>query len=515
MPATDEAIPPSRLERILNRVERVGNRLPDPFYLFVWLFVVLAAVSTAIAAFGVTVTIPGTSEALPIKGLISGEGLEYLLDSAVDNFVSFPPLGNIVMMLMAVGVAERTGLLEAVVRATFSRAPAWLLPYALALVCFQAHVMSDVSVIVIPPLAALVFLHAGRHPVAGAIGAFAMVMGGYGAGVLIGSLDALLFGITEETAGIITSVPEPHLHIAMNWFFTAASGMILPFVGAWILAKVVEPRLGTYAPPEGAAAEADDGPLVSDAMRAGMRRAGLWTGGYVLIAAIGWLIPGSPLRGEGDAFVPSPLLSGMVPLLFVAFMVAGISYGTGAGTLGGATGVPKKMADAVRDIAPYIVLIFAISQVLGVFEWSNVGTLLAVKAAAGMQAIHMTGFTAILMFVLLASVINLFITSGSAMWSLLAPVFVPAFMLLNYDPAFIQAAFRIGDSATQIISPMNLYVYVALGAIQKYEPELKVGGLIVRLSVFVVPFWVIWAALLGVFYFADLPVGPGNGVHLP
>jgi aminobenzoyl-glutamate transport protein len=500
-------------ERTLGWIERVGNKLPDPFFLFVYLFTALAVITSVVAAFGVKVTVPGTTQPVAVKGLFTGEGLRFLLAKLVDNFVTFPPLGNVLIMLLAVGLAERSGLLEAAVRAVFARAPRWLLPFAVALVSFQAHVMADAGIIVIPPLAALVFRAAGRHPVAGALGSFACVSGGYGAGTLLGSYDALLSGITQKAVTVVPVAVQPQVTMAMNWFFTAAAGLVLPFVGALLIAKVLEPRLGPYTPPEGET-EAEQSSLTA-VQRKGLLRTTVVLVVYTVLVLGAWLLPGSPLRGDNGSLINSPLLTGLVLVLFLAFMLAGITYGVTTGSITKLADVPGMMAEAVKDMAGYIVLILAISQFIAVFTWSNLGTLLAVKSAEFLQSVHLTGFGGLVAFVALVSVLNVFITSGSALWSLVAPVFVPAFMLLGYDPGFIQAAYRIGDSATQIITPLSPYLFVLLTVLKKYEPELKLGTLIARMSIFVIPFWIFWMGLLAVFYFAEIPVGPGVGVHLP
>lgn len=521
------------LDRALGLIERGGNRLPHPFFLFTALFALLAVVSTVLVAAGTTVTVPGSDKVLEIRGLLTGEGIQWLLANVIPNFTGFPSLGTVLLMMMAVGVAERTGLLEAAVRISIARAPKWLLPYAVAFVACQAHLMSDIAMIVIPPLAALAFKVAGRNPVAGLIGAFASVCAGYAAGFTIGALDALYVGITEKGAAVLPEVAGVETHILINYFFTATASVILALLGGFLTSRVLEPRLprptgdGVTDPdaePEATRAgeaEADTAQAsevsttVTPREKRGLLLALLAVAVYGAAVLTGWLLPGSPLRGEGGALVPSPVLDGVVPILFVAFLLAGVVYGVCVRTLKGADDIPKIMAQSVTGMSGYIVLIFMISQVIGLFEWSNVGTLLAVKSAALLKTAGLTGFTGILLFVLLVCLLNLFITSGSALWSLMAPVFVPTFMLLGLEPAVTQAAFRIGDSATQMITPMNPYLFLALALLRRYEPNAQLGTLLSRLAVFTVPFLAAWLAVLGIFYLADLPLGPGSGIHLP
>ncbi|MFI6931880.1 AbgT family transporter [Streptomyces sp. NPDC050287] len=503
---------PTGIDRVLALIERAGNALPNPIVLFTALFVLLAAISTALALAGVSVTVPGTSDTKPITGLFTGEGVRWLTENLVTNFATFPPIAAVLLMIMAVGVAEKAGLLETVMRATLARAPRALLPYLVALIACQAHMISDVAAIVLPPLAAVVFKSAGRHPVAGLIGGFACVGAGYAAGFTIGSLDALYIGITQQAAAVLPGARGLDLNLLVNYFFTASSSLVLGLLGGFLISRVLEPRLGTYEP-------CADEPEHQDLATTAVQRRGLLLTGLVLALYLGavlslWLPEGAPLRGDGGALVPSPLLTGIVPVLFGAFLLAGITYGFTVKALAGSEGVATAMSDSVKNMSGYIVLMFVAAQVIALFNWSNVGVLLAVKAAAGLDSIGLTGFGALVAFVLLVSCLNLFVVSGSALWSLVGPVFVPAFMLLGMSPALSQAAFRIGDSATGIITPMNPYVFLLLALLRRYEPDARLGTLVARLSIFTVPFLVVWLGILGIFYGFDLPLGPGAHIGL-
>jgi aminobenzoyl-glutamate transport protein len=509
---TDTATRPvTAVDRVLSGIERLGNRLPNPVVLFLGLFGLLGVVSTVLALVGATVTVPGADESLAVKALFSGEGVAWFLQNMVKNFAEFPPIAAVLVMIMAVGLAEKTGLLEALMRGTLARAPRWLLPYAVAIVACQAHMMSDVASIVLPPLAAIVFKSAGRHPVAGLIGGFACVGAGYAAGFTIGSLDALYIGITQKSAAILPQAEGLSLHILVNWYFTGASSLVLGVLGGFLISRVLEPRLGPYSP-DGEPAESL---LLEPAQRRGVLRAAIVVAAYAAVVLVAWLLPGSPLRGEGGSLVPSPVLSGVVPLLFVAFVLGGITYGVTVRSLTSSDDAVTIMGDSVKNMASYVVMMFVAAQVIAVFNWSNVGIMLAVRAAALLESLGLTGFAALVMLIVLATLLNLFIVSGSALWSLLGPVFVPAFMLLGLHPAVSQAAFRIGDSATGIITPMNPYLFLLLAMLRIYEPEAKLGTLMSRLAIFVPPFLVVWTVILGVFYALGLPLGPGAGIVMP
>jgi len=507
---------PRGLDRVLSLIERAGNALPNPVVLFAGLFALLAVVSTALSAMSVTVKVPGTDDTKNIEGLLTGTGLRWLLENLIPNFATFPPIGAVVVLIMVVGLAEKTGLLETVMRATLARIPRAALPYAVALIASQAHMMSDVGAIVLPPLAAMVFRSAGRHPVAGLIGGFACVTAGYAAGFTIGSLDALYVGITQQAAAVLPAAEGLHIHLLINYFFTASSSIVLALLGGFLISRVLEPRLGpyegTYEPAEGESGQEDLS--LTPVQRRGLVATALVVVGYLAVVLALWLPPGAPLRGEGGAFVPSPVLNGVVPVLFFAFLLAGVTYGFTVRKLTGAEDVVTAMTDSVKNMSGYIVMMFFAAQVIALFTWSNVGVLLAVKAAALFKATGVTGFWAIIAFVLLASLLNLFILSGSALWSLVAPVFLPAFMLMGMSPALSQAAFRIGDSATGVITPMNPYLFLILAMVRQYEPEARLGTLISRLAIFVVPFMAVWLAILGIFYGFDLPLGPGASIGL-
>ncbi|MGW0930748.1 AbgT family transporter [Streptomyces sp. NPDC002644] len=513
------------LDRVLGGIERAGNKLPHPVLLFVFLFLLLGVVSTLLHWAGATVTVPGTSDTLQVRGLFTGEGVRWLLENFIPNFTGFPSLGTVLLMMAAVGVAEQTGLLESTVRISIGRAPRALVPYLVAFVAAQGHMMSDVAILIIPPLAALVFKGCGRNPIAGLIGGFACVCAGYAAGFTVGALDALYVGITEKAAQVLPGGEDAPTHILVNYFFTASASVVLALIGGFLISRVLEPRMpaplesttpeggtGTDAS-QGTETAADGGYHATLEVTATERRGLRWAGAVVLAYAalvVGfWLLPGSPLRGEGGALVPSPVLDGVVPLLFVAFLLAGVVYGRVVGAVRRADDVPRMMAESITGMSAYIVLILVIAQVIGVFTWSNVGTLLAVEGASLLESAGLTGFWGLVVFVLLVCVLNLFVTSGSALWSLVAPVFVPAFLLLGMEPAVTQAAFRIGDSATQMITPLNPYVFLMLTILRRYEPDAKLGTVLSRLAVFVVPFLLAWLAVLAVFYGFDLPLGPG------
>jgi aminobenzoyl-glutamate transport protein len=535
---TGTPAPPGRLDRGLDWIERTGNRLPEPFMLFVLLTLVVAVLSSVMAAFGVTVTIPGETESTAVRGAFTGEGLEFFFTGLAENFIGFPPLRTVVTIMLAVGLAERTGMLAALIRLAFSRAPRWMLPYALGFIGVSGSVMADSAFIIIPPLAAIVFKAAGRHPVAGLIGGFAAAGAGYSTSLLVTSLDALFAGITNSVAATLPVTGTTVTPIS-NYFFNIASAIVLSLLAGLIIDRVVEPSLvrsgfpdtevdrddedqARAAKREGGEDDDEEDPTaepvratVTEAERRGLRAAGVAL--LVLVVAVLTLVlvPASPLRNDTGGYLPSsPLLSSVVTLVFLAFFVPALAYGIVAGTIRRGADVPLLMGRALKDLSGFIVLAFILGQFIALFAWSNIGAWLAVSGARLLETIGLTGYPAILGFVVLASLLNLFIISGSSLWTLMASVFVPLFLLLGYEPGFVQGAFRVGDAATQVMTPLNPYMIVLLTFVRRYQPNAGLGTVIAKMVPFVVPFWLAWVLILTVFYAFDIPLGPGVDVRV-
>ena len=548
-------------DRLLTTIERWGNKLPEPFTLFLVLLLITGVVSTAMALADVAVTVPGTEDGpIEIRGLFTGEGLAWFTSNLGPNFIGFPPLQTVLTILLAVGVAEKTGMLAAVVRKSFGSAPRWMLPYVVGIVGVTGSVMADSAFIIIPPLAALVFKAAGRHPVAGLLGGFAAVGAGYSTALVPTSLDALFAGITTGVMESLPGIETTPVNPISNYYFNVVAALLLGVVCGVIIDRILEPRMvrqdvptaqvdagdeagspagagsaevaedevgrgraarGDQAVDVEAPNDADTADDTVDPELSAVETRGLWwslaAAGLLTVVVLGaLLVPASPWRNEEGGFLPSsPLLDSIVFLVFAYFMTMGVVYGRVVGTVSGMGDIVRMMSSAVKDMMSFLILAFVLGQFIALFNWTGIGAWIAVNGAAGLEASGLTGFPAVLGFILLASCLNLFIVSGSSMWTIMAAVFVPMFALIGLEPAFTQAAFRVGDSATQIVTPLNPYMIVILGLLRRYEPDAGLGTVIARLVVFVVPFWVSWAALVGIWYFFDLPLGPGNGIFLP
>lgn len=536
--STHIAAKPSLSDRLLSGLETAGNKLPQPFNLFIWLFVIVGAVGTAAALAGVTVQVPGAKETTVVKGLFTGEGLAWFTSHMGQNYLGFPPLVTVLPILLAIGIAEKTGFLSAAIRAAIGSAPRWLLPYMVGFLGVVGSIMADSVFVILPPLAAMAFKAVGRSPVAGMLGGFAAAGAGYSTSIVPTSLDALFAGITNA---VLPSVPTVAAAAApvnpvSNYYFNVVSSIVLSIAAGFIIDKVIEPRLlrqGTpnhEAEPVGGDAVVtidDDGLAVTVDTTEPVgheltpeERHGLKIGGWALLAVsvivlAAVLVPFSPWRNAAGEFLPkSPLLNSIVFIVFVLFAVGGFAYGKASGAIKGFSAVPQLMGLALKDMIPFLVLAFVMGQFIALFNWSGIGSWIAVAGADGLKASGLTGFGVIVLFVVLCSVLNLFIISGSSMWTIMAAVFVPMFGLIGLEPAFVQAAFRVGDSATQVITPMNPYMIVLLTYLRRYVPEAGFGNLLSGMLPFVVPFWLLWLGLVAVFYFLGLPLGPGNDIFI-
>ena len=356
-------------------------------------------------------------------------------------------------------------------------------------------------------------------------------------------MDALFAGITNAVIPTVPALAETATEVnpLSNYYFNIVSALVLSLVAGWVIDKIVEPRVeragvsrDEVSPEtqqlmtdtrairivgdEQTVAESQE-PDVEAALSPREKKALLWGGvTFVLIGvvlAVFALVPNSPWRNEDGGFLPkSPLLSSIVFIIFAFFSVSGYVYGRVAGTVRGYKDVPVMMGAALKDMTSFLVLAFVLGQFIALFNWSGIGSWIAVSGATALENAGVTGFPVIIGFILLCSLLNLFIISGSSMWTLMAAVFVPMFGILGFEPAFIQAAFRVGDSATQVMTPLNPYMVVLLTMLRKYEPSAGLGTVMARMIPFVVPFWVVWVIILVVFYVFGLPLGPGVGIMI-
>lgn len=495
------------VDRFLRVVERGGNALPHPATLFVLLALLVVIGSEIAVRMGVSATHPKTGETLAPTSLLGVEGLHLVLTKTVTNFTGFAPLGTVLVALLGIGIAESSGLLGAALRlVVLSAARRWL-----ALVVVFAGVMSNVAselgYVLLVPLAGSIFAAAGRHPIAGIAAAFAGVSGGYSANLLLGTVDPLLAGITQEAARIVD--PAALVNPACNYYFMVVSTFVVSLVGWWLTERVVEPRLGPWSGSAGAEASELLKPISP------VEKRGLWWAAATVAAFAGLILLGL-LPEDGylrDArtggVLHSPFMSGIVTLIFAIGAATGIAYGVATRSIRDDAQAMKGMAKSMETLASYLVLVFFAAQFVAYFQWTNLGIILAVKGAALLQASGLDGGPALVAFILLTAVVNLVMGSASAKWALMAPVFVPMFLLAGIPADETQCAFRIGDSCTNIISPMMSYFALIIAFLQRYDAKAGLGTLVATMFPYSFAFLVSWTLLFVAWRALGLPFGPG------
>ncbi|HEV7333436.1 MAG TPA: AbgT family transporter [Flavisolibacter sp.] len=495
-------------DRSLKVIEKVGNALPDPATLFFLLAVFIMLISWGVSAAGVSVVHPGTKETVTVKSLLSREGLDFILTSMVRNFTGFAPLGTVLVALLGIGIAEGSGLIGTVMRKLVSSAPRKLITVVVVFAGVLSNTASEVGYVLLVPLAAVIFLAYGRHPIAGLAAAFAGVSGGYSANLFLGTVDPLLSGLSQEAARIIN--PAYAVNPACNYYFMAASTFLVTILGTWITEKFVEPRLGKYTGDE----KAEEIRKLTPAERRGLWYA-IFTILFIMALLLWGLLPenGYLRDAKTGEILHSPFMSGIVAILFLVAALAGIAYGIGAGTIKSDRDVVKGMSKSMQTLGSYIVLVFFAAQFVAYFNWTNLGLVVAVNGASALSAANLGTIPTMILFILLTSTINLIMGSASAKWAIMAPVFIPMFMLLGYSPEFTQLAYRIGDSVTNIISPMMSYFALIVAFIQRYDKSAGLGSMVSLMLPYSLVFLIGWVIFFIIWYLTGLPIGPGAGIY--
>ncbi len=500
---------PSFVSRALALVERVGNALPNPATLFAGAAVLVVLLSALASGLGLSVVNPANGQAITVVNLLSVEGLHRILTSLVSNFTAFAPLGTVLVAMLGIAVADGSGLIGAALKLLVLSAPRRLLTLTIVFAGVMSNTGGEVGYVLLLPLSAMVFLAVGRHPIAGLAAAFAGVSGGYSANLLLGTIDPLLAGLTQEAAHIVD--PAYVVNPAANYYFMAVSTFMIAIAGTVVTERVVVPRLGEYTGSEKA-----DG---IGALTAGERR-GLWAAlvaALALTALVLWgLLPedGFLRDAKTGSVLRSPFMTGIVAMIFFGGVVVGLAYGWAAGTIRSDNDVVKAMSKSMETLGSYMVLVFFAAQFVAFFNWTNLGLIVAVEGAQFLKASGLGTIPLMVAFIALTATVNLAMGSASAKWAIMAPVFVPMFMLLGYTPEFTQAAYRVGDSITNIISPMMSYFALIVAFVQRYDPKAGMGTLVATMLPYTVTFFVVWTALLILWTLAGWPVGPGAGIYL-
>ena len=498
------------VERSLTFIENVGNALPHPATLFLLFSLLVVVVSWITSLFHIQVTHPGTGEIVEPFNLVSVEGLHLMLTNMVSNFTGFAPLGTVLVAMLGIGIAESSGLISTALRLLVISAPRRLLTFVMVFAGILSNTASEVGYVLLVPLGAIIFLAAGRHPIAGMAAALAGVSGGYSANLLLGTIDPLLAGLSEEAAHIIQ--PGYQVNAAANYYFMFASTFFIAIAGTWVTEKLVAPRLGEY---KGDETPEEIRPLTKEEKR------GLWfaLGATLFFAAfiLGGLIPetGYLRNPETGSILHSPFMDGIVAFIFLGAAVTGVAYGLGAKTYKSDAEVMKGMGKAMETLGIYIVLTFFAAQFVAYFKWTNLGLIIAIEGANFLKSSGLGDIPLMLAFILLSGFINLFMGSASAKWAIMAPVFIPMFMLLGYSPELVQATYRVGDSVTNIVSPMMSYFALIVAFMEKYDRKAGIGTVISTMLPYTMVFLAVWAVLLIVWLLIGIPVGPDAPLYLP
>ncbi|MFZ6801678.1 AbgT family transporter [Undibacterium sp. Di24W] len=509
----------SWFNRTLNAIERVGNKLPDPAILFALFMFTVWGISWALSGVSFNEIDPRNGKPIQINNLLDGGAFTAFMAKLVSTFVSFPPLGVVLVAMLGLGVAEHTGFINAGLRSILAVTPKMLLTPVLVAVGILSHVAVDAGYVLVIPLGAVIFYAAGRHPLAGIAAAFAGVSGGFSASFFIpSSLDPLLAGLTQASARLSSNLAATDLIInpLNNFYFTSASAILIIFIGWFLTDKVIEPRLKNTAIDGDPAGLPTLDPL-TPAERRGLRFAVL-----AMLVSVGLLFISaypatSAWRGTDTSLTHSsaPLMQSIVSLILVLFLIPGVVYGYAAGTVKNHRDVIQGMSKAMSGMGYYIVMAFFCAQFIYAFGQSNLGALLAIKGAGALKEMALPLGVTLVGIVILTSLVNLLVGSASAKWALIGAVMVPMLMELGVSPDLTQAAYRVGDSSTNIITPLMPYFPLIVVFCQKYVKSTGIGTLIALMLPFSISLLVLWTAFLLCFWMFGIPLGIGASYSFP
>lgn len=495
--------------KFLDYVEIIGNKLPHPATLFALLAFMVTILSWIAASTHLTAIHPADGSLIEAKNLLDGDGLRWMYTNIINNFVKFPPLGIVLAIMVGIGVAEGSGLITAMIRSLVLAAPKSMITFALVLAGVISHTASEAGYVVLIPLGAAIFYALGRHPMAGLAAAFVGVSGGFGANFIITSIDPVLSGLSQSAANMLD--PAITISPAVNLYFSFVSGFMVVIFGTIITEKIVEPRLGEY---EGNA-EKIEIKEITPIEKKGLIYSAISFVALLALTALLTVPEGSLLRNpETGSVLHSAFMEGMPILILLVFLIPGIVYGIVNGSIRDDKNLMKFIVSSMNHMGSYIVLVFFAAQFVYFFIYSNLGVIFAINGAHFLKEIGLTGIPLIIGFVLLSAFINMFMGSASAKWALMAPVFIPMLMLLGYHPGLTQAAFRVGDSLTNIITPMMSYFALIVTFAQKYDDKYGIGTIISTMLPYTLILTVLWSALLVIWMLIGLPLGPDGFLYL-
>ena len=510
----------NRYARWLNIIEEIGNQLPHPITLFAVFSVVIVVLSAVLEKAGVSATgelISGSGmeeTTVMVRSMLTREGMQYIFTKAVVNFTSYAPLGMTLVAILGVGVAEQSGLIGALLKCIVKITPAKWITFMVVFLGVMSNVATDAGYVILIPLGGLVFRAYGRHPLAGMAAAFAGVSGGFSANLVVGALDALLAGISQTAASIIN--PNYQVSIMGNYFFMVASTFLITILGTFVTDRIVEPRLSAV---DGSTLIQEDDILINITTKEahGLRKAGITALICVGVVIVACIPANSFFRNEGGELLgrqSSPLLDSAILLISALFFVPGIVYGKAVGSLRGDKEICGALSNAMASMGSFLALAFVAAQFINYFNYTRIGTVVALAGAGIFKRVNIGLIPIVIIFIAFSAVMNLFIGSSSAKWNILAPVFVPMFMVLGYSPELCQLAYRIGDSCTNVITPMMSYYAVILSFAQRYEKTVGIGTLTAMMLPYSIVFLIGWTLLLVSWLLLGLPIGIGTGIFI-
>ncbi len=491
---------------ILGGVEKVGNALPHPaalFGIFGLLTLLLSLIGSYLQWGGVN---PGNGETITIVNLLSRDGLHRILNEMVSSYTSFAPLGIVMVAMLGIGIAESSGLIKASINLLLNKAPKNSVTFLIVFAGILSNIASDLGYILIIPLAGVIFHSLGRHPIAGMAAAFAGVSGGFSANLFIGTIDPLLAGLSTEAAQIVN--PDYYVMPTANYYFMVASTFIISIIGTWVTKAIVEPRLGKYT----GDVEQEEIAKLNAKEKKGIKWTGVTFLIFVGLIALGLIPDNGILRGADNTILHSPVLKGFIAVLFLVAGTCGVVYGYISGAFKKHEDVITGMNTSFKGLISFLVLVFFASQFVAWFKWSNLGILIAVKGAAFLQTAGFGLIPLVIMFIIISGIINMFMGSASAKWAIMGPVFIPMFMLLGYSPELSQAVYRIGDSVTNLISPMMSFFALIIVYFEKYDSKSGIGSLIATMLPYSIAFFIAWTLLIIGWILLGLPLGPEAGL---
>jgi len=515
---TNNVLKPSKFQKVILSAERLGNKIPHPLTIFIILIAILFIISHFTQ--GIVVKLPGTDDEIITQSLLKADFVRSFLKNIPKNFVDFPALRYALVIILGTAVCEYSGLFNAVMKRFVANASNTLIATIVVFLSLNGNLIGDSAFVFIPTLAGVVYAAKGRNPILGIATSYACVNGGHSAAIMFGSSDAILYGITESVMQLLPITQNYSAHVAMNWYFLAVSAILLTPVAVYVSEKIIAPivegsdvfnvdkDIDYYA--EAGLSELE--PIEHK----GLKYAGISLLTYIIIILVLTIPQGAFFRNTdtGNILPKSPFMDSIVMLMTFLFLIPGITYGITVGKIKKDRDVANYMVKGITSMAGFIVIVFGASQFVACFKDTNLATLIAIRGTEFIKAINLKDVPLVIVFILFMSFLNLFVVSASAKWAMVAPIFVPMFALLGYSPAFAQALYNVGNSCTNIITPLSSGLAIVLGMMSRYKKDTGLGTLISLMIPFSIAFLFFWTALSIIFLLFNLPLGPNAGIYL-